>query len=292
MRKHQLLLLFVYALSVPLAMPPRSVAEPQVQEGPVGKLDPERCDECRVKTLPLPKWDIHGGLRWYSDADAIDPARADPTSDPHCFVRSVENRSANRADYKWKVGGLENSSFEPRMINRRCSGGGGVGNPPAEGPILVNLIKPDGGTAVWPDVSAKQSAALNQEVFPELWTTLDTQLYRADKSVEPLTLSASSRVERAGDRFQYSYVLTRRSGGTAPYILAWTPAESQGFIQELRNRGLFPLNISKLASPSLTITFGANRPPRRIEGPLKLSQIGGNHILTVDVSTWVPQNPQ
>lgn len=292
MRKRALLLAFGLALAIAFIGPSNPSAEPQVQKGPVGQLDPESCDECRQKTQPIPMWDMHGGLRWYSDADAIDPARADPIADPHCFISSVENRSADRADYRWRIGGLENSSLEPRWINRRCSGGGGVGNPPSQGPILVNLIKPDGGTKVWRDEGAKQAVSVNEKVFPELWTTLDAQLYGTDKRIEPLTLKASSRVERSGSGFQYSYVLTRRVAGTAGYALTWTPAESQEFVQVLQNRALVPFDIRKIDGQSLTISFGTNRPPRRVEGPLRLSQIGGNHVISTDVWTWTPQTPQ
>jgi hypothetical protein len=267
----------------------RSVA-PSAQTGTAIRVNPEVCAECPVKTAPPDaKFGRHGSLRWYSDADARDPKRSEPLTDEHCFIRSVHNQGTNQADYRWDVGGLSNSNMPPGEVDKRCDGTGSVANPPSRGPLIVNYLKPDVSTEVWKSTATVAQASDKDNVLRDLTTTLETALYLPSGQVEPLQISFTSRVQLIQGRFQYSYVIRRGASGTAPYLLAWTGAETPAFVTALKELGVAQaISVNKLSPEPLTISYLTDAKPRRTVGPVTLSQSGGQHVIEVAVEVWRP----
>jgi hypothetical protein len=205
-------------------------------------------------------------------------------------VRSVRNLSDQRADYGWDVGGLWNPKLEVGKVDKKCDTHGSVANPTKPGPIAVNYQKPDGATQVWKSTDEGAQATAAPASFPEFTTVLETHLYTPGGVARPLKLAVASSVQRAGATFQYRYAITRRAGGDVPYALAWRAAESSPFVQQLQKQGLTTVDISKLGNNEpFQITFATAQAPRRVEGPLTLTQMGGDHVFTASVVTWVPQ---
>lgn len=261
----------------------------RAQTGPRVKIDPEHCDACKAKTTPSPEASIVGGVRWFSDADGVDPARVDITKDSFCIIRSVDNQSNGPADYRWDVANMQNPNLPSGWVDKVCDRKDGVANPPAPGPIKVNYA-PEGPTRVWKGVVP---AAATANAFADQETSIDTALFDYGEKPEPLHLSITSHVQRNPDGgYSYSYTFSKGTSGSASYTLELPDINAEALGAQFRARGLpWPIDINKIGIQSVPAVLSGQGPPVRNGRVVLRRNSSPAHTIQFVVAMWHDPTP-